>query len=294
MFKKIILTLFSGLILTEVTMAQTKYGVGSYNTEEVAAEMEYIEKHIRPLNPKPTKRIFITGSSAGIGELTAKMLLAKGYEVVAHARDAKRAADVKRDLPEIKHVVIGDLAKPDEVDKIADQVNALGRFDVIIHNAGVYRGENIFQINLLAPYVLTAKITQPQTLIYVSSNMHNGGELRLDAFNAGNVGYSDSKLQLLTLAKSLAVRWPKVRVNAMHPGWVGTKMSGGSAPDPLRQAYETLVWLAEGTDPAAQTSGGYFFNKQPDSHYRRDSEDPAQQAALLQALEKITGVKLPE
>lgn len=294
MFKKLLLAALGGLIIKGNAVAQTqgRYGEGSYNTRQVVQEMEYIEKNVRPLTPKPNRKIFITGSSAGIGQLAAKRLLAQGYTVVVHARNEARAADLKRDLPAAAQVVIGDLGKPDEVDKMAAELNRIGRFDTVVHNAGVYRGEGIFQINLLAPYVLTAKMHKPATLVFVGSNMHNGGDLRLDSFNVASVGYSDSKLQLLTLSKALAARWQDVGVHTMHPGWVGTKMSGGNAPDPLRPAYETLAWLAAGNSGAV--SGGYFHNRRPDPDYRKDSEDPAKQVALLRALERVTGVKLPQ
>jgi hypothetical protein len=82
--------------------------------------------------------------------------------------------------------VIGDLRSADEVRSIADQVNAIGRMDAIIHNAGVYtersRGSTLeghagtLAVNTLAPYMLTALIARPDRLVYLSSGLHCGGE----------------------------------------------------------------------------------------------------------------------
>jgi hypothetical protein len=58
---------------------------------------------------------------------------------------------------------------------VADQVNRLGRGDAVIHNAGVLRGPHLLPVNVVAPYLLTALIERPQRLVYLSSDMHEGG-----------------------------------------------------------------------------------------------------------------------
>jgi NAD(P)-dependent dehydrogenase (short-subunit alcohol dehydrogenase family) len=84
------------------------------------------------------KRIFITGSAEGLGSLAAKQLTTEGYSVVLHARNAKRAHDALRQIPGAEQVLIADLYHMAEVKSLANQVNALGHFDAIIHNAGIY------------------------------------------------------------------------------------------------------------------------------------------------------------
>ena len=152
------------------------YGVGIYNTEQVADELVWIDQNVRPTGGQ-TKRILVTGSTGGAGQLAAAYLMKRGHTVVAHARNAQRAADVRRDLPGLEDVVTGDLLDLDQTRALADQINALGVFDVIIHNAGEYglSDSELLNSNSLSPYLLTALVTPPRQLSYLSSDQHQIG-----------------------------------------------------------------------------------------------------------------------
>ncbi len=277
------------------------YGVGSYNTQEVADELRYIEENIRPLAPGDgvRKRILITGSTAGIGQLAAAHLLARGHRVVAHARNEQRAADVRRDLPGLETVVVGELRDLDETRALAGQINKLGAFDVIINNAGEYglSGEEMLNANSLSPYLLTALVNAPAQLIYLTSDLHLGGDLKPDALASGShdFSYDDTKTQVLTLARAVARRRPAVRVNAVAPGWVPTVMgfhNGPYAPDNLREGYMTQVWLAEGIEPASRVTGEFFFHQAPETRVHADVRNTAVQDRLLEAYTQRTGATL--
>ena len=56
-----------------------------------------------------------------------------------HARNEQRAEDVKREVTDAEAILLGDLSSIEETKSLADEVNALGYFDAVIHNAGVYR-----------------------------------------------------------------------------------------------------------------------------------------------------------
>lgn len=97
----------------------------------------------------------------------------------------------------------------------------------------------------MAPYVLTALIASPRLLVYLSADMHSAGDETLQnlqwqtrRWNASRA-YSDTKFHDLTLALYLARSWPDVRVNAVHPGWVPTRMGGPTAPDDLAKGVTT-------------------------------------------------------
>lgn len=275
------------------------YGAGTYNTQEVADELRHIKKNVRRLKEGGNRRILITGSTAGLGQLAAARLLARGHRVVAHARDARRAADVRRDLPGLETVVTGDLRNLDQTRALASQINELGAFDTIIHNAGEYglTGEEMLNTNSLSPYLLTTLIEAPSHLVYVTSELHLGGNLALEEVRSGgtDVTYDDTKLQVLTLAMAVARRRPDVRVNAVRPGWVPTLMgfhNGPHAPDDLRGGYMSHVWLAEGITPASRASGEFFFHQKPETAVHRSARSTSAQDDLLSAYEERTGVRL--
>ena len=254
-------------------------------------------------------RVFVTGSADGLGRLAAAQLVQQGHHVVLHARNAARAADASAATPGAETVVIGDLATLAGMQSVADQVNALGHFDAVIHNAAVgYRETSrietadglphVFAINSLAPYVLTARIARPGRLVYLSSGLHRSGDstLRDLAWTErrwnGMQAYSDSKLHDLLLAFAVARRWPDVRSNALEPGWVATRMGGPGAPDDLALGAKTQAWLATSDEPAAEVSGSYFFHQRqkPVLEAARSTEV---QDRLVAACQQFSGVALP-
>lgn len=239
-------------------------------------------------------RVFITGSADGLGQLAAKSLVGQGHQVVLHARNAERGKYAKEKVPGAEHVIIGDLLNVDETRHIADQVNILGRFDTVIHNAGIYRASSadIFTVNTIAPYILTCLIEKPERLIYLSSSMHQQGRANLEHFkkNPGRISYSDSKLHVVMLSMAVARKWRNVYANAVDPGWVPTKMGGAGAPDDLQKGYETQVWLSVGD---AKVSGRYFHH-QREHHHNPQADDITLQEKFLSLCEEITGIPFPE
>ncbi|MDR8392644.1 SDR family NAD(P)-dependent oxidoreductase [Aliifodinibius sp. S!AR15-10] len=128
--------------------------------------------------------------------MAAESLINQGHEVVLHACNKQRANDAEKEIPGAKAIVIGDLSSMKETKSLAEDVNALGDFDAIIHNAGVYRasGQEILTVNTLAPYILTGLIQKPKRLIYLSSGMHKQGDPSLEKIklDEGSISYSDS------------------------------------------------------------------------------------------------------
>jgi len=255
-------------------------------------------------------RVFITGSTDGLGLAAARSLAADGHEVVGHARNAQRAAGLRAAAPELSEVVTGDLSSAKQTRSVAEQANALGTFDAVIHNAGVGPQErrkittedghaHVLAINVLAPYLLTTLMARPARLVYLTSGMHRGGKPSVEDLDwerrswNGTQAYSDSKLFDATLAAAVARKWTGVLSNAVDPGWVPTKMSDPGAPDDLTQGSATQAWLAVSDDRAATVSGGYFYHQAP-----RDPMPAVRSARfqdeLLAELARLTGVKLPE
>lgn len=240
--------------------------------------------------------IFITGSADGLGQLAARSLIEQGHHVVLHARNAERGQEAIKKTPGAETFVEGDLSNMEETKNLAHEVNKLGAFDAVIHNAGVYRASSkeIFFINTLAPYILTCLIQKPKRLIYLSSGMHLQGSPKLESFetNIDRITYSDSKLHVVMLCLAAARKWKDVYSNAVNPGWVPTKMGGRGAPDNLKKGYETQVWLAVSNDEEAKVSGRYFFHLKERRH-NPEADNVLMQEKFLNICKEITGVSFP-
>jgi NAD(P)-dependent dehydrogenase (short-subunit alcohol dehydrogenase family) len=242
-------------------------------------------------------RVFITGSSDGLGYLAAKLLMDQGHQVVVHGRNQQRAHDIQKRMPNTEAVLIGDLANIEETKNLAHKANKSGAFDAVIHNAGIYRGSGsqLFTVNVLAPYMLTCLMHKPQRLIYLCSRMHLQGQFKPTNNNTAidKTTYSDSKLYLMMLCKAVSTKWPDVYANAVDPGWVPTKMGGAGAPDDLQKGYETQAWLAVSNDERTKTTGRYFFH-QKEEKYNAIANDVSLQQQLFKVCEELTGVQFPQ
>jgi NAD(P)-dependent dehydrogenase (short-subunit alcohol dehydrogenase family) len=241
--------------------------------------------------------------------MAAQLLISQGHRVVVHGRDRARADAALAAAPGAEAAVVGDLARIADMHALADQVNRLGRLQAVIHNAAVgYRERRreetadrlpcVFAVNVLAPYVLTAAISLPDRLVYLSSGLHHrvGSNLQDLLWEQrpwhGLEAYAESKLYDAMLAFAVARRLPAVRANALEPGWVPTRMGGPDAPDDLNKAHITQAWLAVSEEPLALSSGAYFYHQRlraPNPIAR----DAAAQEQLLAACARLSGITLP-
>ena len=107
-------------------------------------------------------RVFITGSSDGLGLMAAKLLIEQGHEVVLHGRNEGRSRDALRAAAGAQGAVCGDLSTIAGATTVASEANNFGRFEAVIHNAGIGSREprrveteprvpSIFMVNVLAP-----------------------------------------------------------------------------------------------------------------------------------------------
>jgi NAD(P)-dependent dehydrogenase (short-subunit alcohol dehydrogenase family) len=226
---------------------------------------------------------------------------------VLHARDDQRAAEARGAMPGAAAVVTGDLSSLAETRTLAEAARGEGPYDAVVHNAGVggsgKRGltgdglDPIFQVNVLAPYVLTALMDRPARLVYLSSGLHFQGVFDADDLERGRrpgdgmKAYCDSKLCDVLLAFAVARLWPATLSNAVDPGWIRTRMGGRGAPGPVSLGAETPVWLATSDETSALVSGRYFKERQRQSANPAASDEGLQDR-LLQACASLSGVQL--
>jgi NAD(P)-dependent dehydrogenase (short-subunit alcohol dehydrogenase family) len=254
-------------------------------------------------------RIFITGSSDGLGSMAARLLVDAGHRVVLHARNEARRRDALAAVPGAEAALVADLASQAQTKALAGEVNALGAFDAVIHNAALgYRESRrietedglpqLFAVNSLAPYILTALIAPPHRLVYVSSGLHRSGDPTLQDLTwstrrwDGLQAYSDSKLHNVLLARAAARRWPDTLSNSIEPGWVATKMGGAGASDDLDLGPRTQVWLASSDDAGARVSGRHFYHGKP-MEVLEAACDEGLQDSFIAECERLSGIALP-
>lgn len=254
-------------------------------------------------------RVFITGSSDGIGQAAGKLLADQGHQVTLHARNANRAATAHAAVPNAQGVLIGDLTSIAETKQLARDANAAGPFDAVVHNAAIGYGSTatgamtpdgisaVFAVNTLAPYILTCLMDRPTSrLMFMSSDSHyEGDEGRATKQSAAtSPSYEDSKLHDVMLANAFARRWGDIQVVSMHPGWVRTKMGGMGAPEAVDGPARALASWAAGEGPLARLRSGAFMTTSGEEEAHPGAGDVARQEELLRLCKGISGCSVPD
>jgi len=250
-------------------------------------------------------RIFITGSSDGIGQAAAKVLADKGHQVTLHARNSDRAASAQKAVPNAEGCLIGTLDSIAETKKLAEDANKSGTFDTVIHNAGIGYGATadrritddkisaVFAVNTLAPYILTCLMNKPKSrLLFMSSDSHYGGDGSLRDVTQTH-SYGDTKLHDVMLANAFARRWTDIQVISMHPGWIRTKMGGSAAPGSLDKPGSAIADWAAGQGPLAKLKSGSFCTTSGADSTNPGAGVESKQEELLKICKEVSGVWVP-
>lgn len=251
-------------------------------------------------------RVFITGSTDGIGQAAAKLLAEQGHQVVLHARNADRAASAKAAIPNAHSVLVGNLSSIEETKKLAKEATSAGPYDVIVHNAGIGYGSTasreitsdkisaVFAVNTLAPYILTSLMDKPTSrLLFMSSDSHYGGDETLKNATQSH-SYGNTKLHDTMLAKAFARRWTDIQVLSMHPGWVKTKMGGSSAPITLSEPAKALASWVAGEGSLVKATSGAFVTTSGEAKPHPGADNVSKQEELLDICKQVSGVSVPE
>jgi NAD(P)-dependent dehydrogenase (short-subunit alcohol dehydrogenase family) len=228
--------------------------------------------------PKVQRTALVTGANRGIGLEVCRQLGRQGVKVFLTARDAaageEAASQLRQEGMEV-HFLPMNVARRESVQEAATTLAQRGvQVDVLVNNAGILGERGVLDspaeewvetldINFFgALWTSTAFVPAMVRAGYgrvvnVSSGWGSFGEGL-----GGSAPYSVSKaaLDALTLKLSREVRGD-VKVNAVCPGWVRTRMGGPSANRSPEQAAEGIVWAA--TLPESGPNGGLFRAGKP-------------------------------
>ncbi len=241
------------------------------------------------------RTIVITGASDGIGASAARTLAKAGERVVVVGRSAEKTERVATEIG--ADYFVADFGVLAQVRQLAEQLKEkYPQIDVLANNAGGIMGkreltvdghEKTFQINHLAPFLLTTELmdvltASKATVINTASAANGFGRLDLTDLDAArsystNRAYGTAKLANILFTSELNTRYDAAGIStaAFHPGVVATNFAAEST-SPMRLAYksilnrfllspeqgaDTLVWLATSTPGRDWMPGAYYAKR---------------------------------
>ena len=271
------------------------------------------------------KTCIVTGATAGIGEELAKGLARKHASLALVGRDGERLRAVATECEALGSPAVQtyrcDFAVLDQVRDLAvSLLDDLPRIDVLANNAGLVvqkRAETvdgyelIFQVNQLAPYLLTRLLldrlvsSAPARIVWTASDSHEFGPLHPDDYMSTQgfkplKVYGRSKLSNILTTAELARRLEGtgVTANCFHPGFVATSIGrdhilGVAFMKLVRpfikspaQGADTGLYLA--TESIAEN--GQYYYKRKVHGTKNDALDPALGARLWDDCAELVGL----
>ena len=227
------------------------------------------------MTQKKPKTALITGGNRGIGLAIAEGLANQDFEVLMGSRDVKAGEDAAANLGgNVKAVELDLSDRTTLTEHIAVIQSDHPDIDVLVNNAGVLENGAVLDIqpeqfydtmrvNIEAPYDLIGLIVPGMIERGYGRivNMSSGWGSFAEGLS-GPAAYSISKAALNALTVSLSQGLPNnVKVNAMCPGWVRTRMGGDAASRSPEEGAQTALWLA--TLPEDGANGGFFRDELP-------------------------------
>ena len=220
----------------------------------------------------------VTGANRGIGLAIARQLAERGNAVLLGSRDpdaGEQAAESLRRLGVDAAVVRIDLNVPSTIDAALSDIRKSGRtVDVLVNNAGVLQEKPLLELtDAQIAESIAAHVTGPIRLVRSLVpdmiargygrivNVSSGwGSFAEGMGGPGAYGVTKAALNALTVRLSKELP-PTIKVNAMCPGWVRTRMGGAGASRSPDEGADTAVWLA--TLPDDGPTGGFFRDRKP-------------------------------
>jgi NAD(P)-dependent dehydrogenase (short-subunit alcohol dehydrogenase family) len=213
------------------------------------------------MNGLSDKRVLVTGGASGIGAATAARFLDEGSGVCVLERDTEARQRIADELPGLSGVLGADVSRLNEVQAaFGEAIEIMGGVDVVINNAGISIRHDFLDITPEEwEQVLSVNLTG---VFYVAQTAArrmmegDGGVILNTASTNGLMGYpfyadyNASKAGVIELTKSMAIELaPKVRVNAVAPGYVMTPMQRAEYTDEMLEEVNRKIPLGRHARP---------------------------------------------
>ncbi len=201
------------------------------------------------------KRVLITGGAGGIGTVTAVRFLEEGSRVVVLDYDEAALRRIEGELPALSGTIRADVSDPDDVARAFEELdNLVGGLDVLINNAGISirhrfldispeEWRQVMAVNLDGIFFVAQQAARRMLA-------GDGGVILNMGSTNGLMGYhyyadyNASKAGVIELTRSMALELaPKVRVNAVCPGFILTPMQEAEYTPEMRQAFAAKIPL---------------------------------------------------
>jgi NAD(P)-dependent dehydrogenase (short-subunit alcohol dehydrogenase family) len=207
------------------------------------------------------KRVLITGGASGIGAATAARFLEEGTRVCILDRDAAARERIARELPGLAGALAADVTRLNEVQAaFGEAIARMGAVDVLINNAGISIRHRVLEItpeewDRVIAVNLTGVFFVAQTAARHMYERGSGVILQTASTNgmSGHPFYADynaTKAGVISLTKTMALELaPRVRVNAIAPGYVLTPMQRAEYTDEMLEAVNQKIPLQRHAKP---------------------------------------------
>jgi len=275
------------------------------------------------------KFCLVTGSTSGIGRVTALALAKMGATVVLACRDKSKGEatrdEIKAQNPNAPvDILLADLSSQQSVRQLArDFTDRYSRLDVLLNNAGgiflrrsttIDGLEQTFAVNYLAPFLLTnllldtLKASAPARIVTVASGAHQGATINFNDLQAKKRysamgAYGQSKLATILFTHELAKRLQgtNVTANCLHPGTVATNFGNGNGPV-LSFLVKLVMRTGISPEKGAETSiylasspevegvTGKYFSNCKEVHSSKESYDDAAAQQLWEISVELTNL----